>query len=91
MKHARRAAEFILTRMKKGERLFRSELGGVSSHAAYLDDYAFLAASLLDLYEATFELRWLQEAISLHKILETHFWDKQGGGFFLTAVEPCEY
>ena len=84
-RHAQRAAEFLLTKLKKGERLQRSYLDGIASGDAYLDDYAFLAAGLLDLYEASFEPRWLREAIGLHQVLETHFWDKQGGGFFLSA------
>jgi uncharacterized protein YyaL (SSP411 family) len=84
-RQAQRAAEFLLSKMKKGERLRRSYLDGAASGNGYLDDYAFLAAGLLDLYEATFEPRWLREAISLHRVLETHFWDKQGGGFFLSA------
>jgi hypothetical protein len=84
---ARRAAEFILTRMKTGERLRRSALNGVVTGTDYLDDYAFLAAGLLDLYESTFELRWLREAIGLQHTLETYFWDKDGGGFFLTPAD----
>jgi uncharacterized protein YyaL (SSP411 family) len=82
---AQRAVEFVLAKMKNGERLYRSALDGAASQVAYLDDYAFLAAGLLDLYEATFNPQWLREAISLHKVLELHFWDAQGGGFFLTA------
>jgi len=84
-RHAQRAAEFLLTKLKKGERLQRSYLDGAASGNAYLDDYAFLAAGLLDLYEATFEPRWLREAIGLYRVLEAHFWDKQGGGFFMSA------
>lgn len=81
---AQAAAEFLLTKMRKGDRLQRSALDGVVSGTAYLDDYAFLAAGLLDLYEATFEVRWLQEAIKLHQTLATYFWDQHAGGFFLT-------
>ena len=82
---AARAADFILTHLKKEQQLQRSALDGVVSGAAYLDDYAFLAAGLLDLYEASFEARWLGEAIALHDTLRTDFWDAQAGGFFMTA------
>jgi uncharacterized protein YyaL (SSP411 family) len=73
--------------MKKGERLQRSYWEGTVTGDAYLDDYAFLAAGLLDLYEATFEPRWLRDAMNLHKILARHFWDTQNGGFFLSASD----
>ena len=82
---AARAADFILTHLKKKQQLQRSALDGVVSGAAYLDDYAFLAAGLLDLYEASFEARWLREAIALHDTLTNDFWDTQAGGFFMTA------
>jgi uncharacterized protein YyaL (SSP411 family) len=83
-RQAQRAAEFILSHLKEGGRLRRSALNGAVAGMAYLDDYAFLAAGLLDLYEASFDLRWLHEAISLQNVLELHFWDKQHGGFFLS-------
>ncbi len=82
---AARGADFILTHLKKKQQLQRSALDGVVSGAAYLDDYAFLAAGLLDLYEASFEARWLREAIALHDTLTNDFWDAQAGGFFMTA------
>lgn len=79
------AAEFVLDHMQAGGgRLHRSYFGGKATGTAYLDDYAFFAAGLLDLYEATFDARWLREAIALGRILEEHFWDAQGGGYFVT-------
>jgi hypothetical protein len=82
---ATRAAEFILGKMKHGERLARSCLDGEVGGSGYLDDYAFLIAGLLDLYEATFEARWLREAVKLEEVLEQHFRDEKNGGYFLTA------
>jgi len=82
---AKGAATFILRHMKQEGRLQRSALETTIGGDAYLDDYAFFIAGLLDLYEATFELAWLQEAIALQAVLEKHFWDNQNGGFFLTA------
>ncbi|MCA1582642.1 MAG: thioredoxin domain-containing protein [Acidobacteria bacterium] len=82
---AERAAEFLLQKLRKGERLYRSFKDGRAQHDAYLDDYAFLAAGLLDLFEATGNLRWLREAISLDRVVERHYEDRSNGGFFLTA------
>ena len=84
-RRATRAATFILTQVKRDGRLQRSALGTLIGGGAYLNDYACLIAGLLDLYEATSELRWLQEAITLQAIQDTHFWDSKNGGYFLTA------
>ncbi len=80
-----RAADFILTHMRKGGRLLRSYKDGDARHSAYLDDYAFLIAGLLDLYEATGRPRWLREAIALDRVLDAHYEDKEAGGFYLTS------
>jgi uncharacterized protein YyaL (SSP411 family) len=82
---AARAADFILTRMREGGRLARTWFAGHAEGTGYLDDYAFLAAGLLDLYEATFEPRWLREAIALHEVIEARFRDAEGGGYFMTV------
>ena len=81
---AKRAAEFVLGRMRRGGRLLRSYKDGIPRHEAVLEDYAFVAAGLLDLYEATYEPRWLEEAIALDAVLERHYEDPRRGGFFLT-------
>ena len=44
-------------------RSFKDGRGAASP--GFLDDYAFLAAGLFDLYEATFDARWLREALAL--------------------------
>jgi uncharacterized protein YyaL (SSP411 family) len=54
-------------------------------HNAYLDDYAFFIAALLDLHEATHELQWLQKAIEMDAILENNYEDMKNGGFFMTS------
>lgn len=82
---ATRAATFLLTQVKRDGRLQRSTLGTLIGGGAYLNDYACLIAGLLDLYEVTFELRWLQEAIALQALQDTHFWDSKNGGYFLAA------
>ena len=82
---AEMAAGFLLKNLRKGERLSRSFKDGRAQHDGYLDDYAFLTAALLDLFEATGNLRWLREAISLDRVVEAHYEDRSNGGFFLTA------
>jgi uncharacterized protein YyaL (SSP411 family) len=82
---AARAATFLLDRMRTGGRLARSFKDGRAAPAGFLDDYAFVAAGLLDLYEAGFDRRWLQEAIALCDEVERLFADPHGGGWFMSA------
>jgi uncharacterized protein YyaL (SSP411 family) len=79
---AEKAADFVLTRMRQEDGRLRHSLTG---GRAYLDDYAFFIAGLLDLYEATFDPRWIREAIALQKTLEAHYRDAGGGGYFRTS------
>src|SRR2546423_13637673 len=66
------------------------ESGGVlrrtGRHAGMLEDYAFFAAGLVDLFEATGEGRWLAAARSLHEALAQRF-AHPDGGFFRTPAE----
>ncbi len=84
-RRAKRAADFILARMRENGRLNRSYRAGKARLDGYLDDYAFLIAGLLDLYEATGEARWLRQAMALDAVLERHYEDTSAGGYFLTS------
>jgi uncharacterized protein YyaL (SSP411 family) len=82
---AQKAADFILLRMRDERGLLRTHRAGVSKLNGYLDDYAYLISGLVDLYEASFEERWLWEASSLAREMIGRYWDKANGGFFFTA------
>ncbi len=84
---AARTAEFVLGEMMRDGRLRRSWAAGVASVPAFLDDHAFLAQGLLDLYEATFDVRWLEAALELAGRLQALFGDPRGGGWFTTAAD----
>jgi uncharacterized protein YyaL (SSP411 family) len=49
-----------------------------------------LAKALLDLYEATFDLRWLDEADALASTMFERFWDEEDGGFFYSDARHGE-
>ncbi|KAI8849639.1 hypothetical protein BC829DRAFT_432462 [Chytridium lagenaria] len=49
---------------------------------ACADDYAFLIGGLLDLYEATLELKWVRWAADLQETMDRLFWDPEHGGYF---------
>ncbi len=81
---AENAARFLLDQRLSDGRLARVA-GGGATQAAYLDDYAFFIAGLLDLYEATGAPEWLREALGLDAVLEAQFEDPELGGFFLSS------
>ena len=53
----------------------------VAKRRRFLDDYAFLVWGLLNLYEATFELRWLESAIAIEREALQLFHDKEGRAY----------
>ena len=53
--------------------------------AGFAEDYAFLIQGLLDLYEATFSIAWLEWANELQSIMDRLFWDDKEGGYFSSA------
>lgn len=85
IERAEKAAEFIKAHLYEDGRLFRSYKDGMRKHKAYLDDYAFYIAALLDLFEASHELKWLKFAIELDHTLGNHYEDREHGGFFMTS------
>jgi uncharacterized protein YyaL (SSP411 family) len=81
-----RAADFLMLNLRdKNNRLVKRYRKGIAGLPAHLDDYAFVAWGFLELYEATLEAIYLQEAIRLTDQLLKHFWDQQSGGLFMTA------
>ena len=83
---ARRAADFVMARMgSRDGKLLRRFREDDSAIDGFLDDYAFFAQGLIDLYEAGFEIGRLENAIQLTESMIAQFEDPEGGGFFATA------
>jgi uncharacterized protein YyaL (SSP411 family) len=83
---AQRAADFCLTTMRPdGSRLLATYRQGRAHIQATLADYAYLAAGLLDLFEADGDLRWPRAARELCDVVREHFADRERAGFFFTA------
>jgi hypothetical protein len=70
-----------------GSRLLHTWRHGKAKLDAYLDDYTSLVNSLISLYEANFNERWIEEAVQLMDIVLDKFADSTGGGFFYTAAD----
>ena len=87
MEAAKQTADFILARMRTpAGRLLHRHRHGEPSIDGYLDDYAFVIWGLLNLYEASAEVRYLEAAIGLEQVAQRLFEDERGG-FFLTAAD----
>jgi uncharacterized protein YyaL (SSP411 family) len=84
---ATRAADFIVQRMRTPQGLLLRTCGAGSEAKlnACLEDYAFLLEGLVALYEASFETRWIEAALTLADIMVAQFWDDTEGGFFFTG------
>ncbi len=65
--------------------LLRRHRQGDAAYPGYLDDYAFLTWGLIELYEATFKISYLEEAIALNQAMIDIFWDKEDGGLYFTG------
>jgi len=81
---AERAARFLIEKMMPDGELRRTYGAGQSRGRGYLDDYAFTANAFVDLYETTFEVRWLALADRLVRGMIARFWDAGSGTFYFT-------
>jgi uncharacterized protein YyaL (SSP411 family) len=83
---ARETADFILTNLVNTQgKLLHSYRNGKATVDANLDDYAYLVNGLIELYQTTFEVKYLQAGLKLNAELINNFWDNSGGGFYFTG------
>ena len=68
-------------------RLLHVYKDGIAKLNGYLDDYSFTVSALLDLYEATFDVRWFEKAVELTDTMIEQFWDTEQGAFFFTSAD----
>ena len=83
---AEKALNFILKNMmEKNGGLLHRYRKGESRISGYADDYAFLILGLIELYQVTFNPKYLQFSLHFNDYLINHFWDKANGGLFFTS------
>ncbi|HEX7138831.1 MAG TPA: hypothetical protein VF219_13320, partial [Vicinamibacterales bacterium] len=80
------AASFLHDRMwdSASRTLLRRYRDGQAEIAGYAEDYAYLIFGLLELFQATTDLRWFDWAVDLQHRQDELFWDEQAGGWFST-------
>jgi uncharacterized protein len=83
---ATKTADFILKEMRTSDsKLYHRYAKGEKAVNGFLDDYAYIVYGLIELYETSFEEKYLQSSIELTKTMIEQFWDEENGGFFFTA------
>ena len=83
---AKQTIDFIFEKLFHDGFLWHTYKDGQAKLLGFLDDYAFMAVALLDIYEALLDKVVLDRAIALSEIMLREFWDENDGGFFTTGV-----
>jgi uncharacterized protein YyaL (SSP411 family) len=88
---AGRSVEFILKNLRQEDgRLMHRFRDGQAAITGNLEDYAYLIWGLIELYQATFDIGYLETALQLNDDLVSHFWDHENGGFYFTPDDGEE-
>jgi len=88
IERAARAARFVLDNLRRKDgRLLRSFMGEPSATGAFLEDYAFFTCGLIELYEATLDQSWLDEALHVADETLRLFYDSARGEFSKTGCD----
>jgi uncharacterized protein len=83
---AKAAADFVLARLLDANGgLLRRYKDGNAAIGGYIEDYAYFTMALIDLYEATFDERYLRQAIRYAEDANRLFYDGEGS-FYLTQA-----
>jgi len=83
---AQKCANFILNNLIRDNRLMHYCRQGKVVNPGILDDYAFFILSLIDLYQADFDTKWLVHANNL-MLQMLQLFENPEGGFFMTAKD----
>lgn len=83
---AERSVEFLYNRLFDEEtgRFKRRFRNGEARYDAHLEDYAYLAHGLIDLYKATDDDQYLEKVTGVTETMLERFYDAEHGGFFST-------
>ena len=91
IQQAEKAMDFILSTMiNENGRLMARYREGEIAHLGYLEDYSFVVHALIELYEATFKVKYLTKALELNDSMLKLFKDEDQGGLFLYGIDGEE-
>jgi hypothetical protein len=77
--------EFLLSTLVEDGQLFHTHRDGKTHTPAFLDDYAFLIKAMLELFQVSGDLKWLDRAKDYFRTTRETFWDDEDGGFYLAS------
>jgi uncharacterized protein YyaL (SSP411 family) len=88
LEQAEAAWRFVRRHLCHGQnRLYKRFRNGNAGLPAHLDDYAFMTWAALELYQATLDADYLEQAIAWTDVADEEFWDEGGGGYFFSAPD----
>jgi len=84
------AENFIEKNLCNGMQLYTSWRNGIHSDTAFLDDYAYYIAALIELYNSTLNISYLKKAEQFCNEAIRLFLDKKDSGFYLSESDHTE-
>lgn len=87
---AERAAQALWSSVREERNLWHSQCDGRLSKVSFLEDYAFLADGLLDLWEVSGAQQYKTWALELADDILRIFYDSQAGGFWSTSPQQTD-
>jgi uncharacterized protein YyaL (SSP411 family) len=87
---AQRAFDFIAGSMTKGDRLGHSWREGQLLFPGLASDFAAMIRAALALFEPTGEKRFLDQAVTWQRALDTHYADAETGGYYWSADDATD-
>ena len=87
---AQNAQDFIEKNLCHDKQLYTSYRDGKKSNKAFLDDYAFYTAALIEMYNSTLDNMYLDKAQQLCDETVKQFSDGENKGYYMSKAENSE-
>jgi hypothetical protein len=90
---AEKNVQFMLHKCMRGHNnyaLYHSYKNGTAKHVAVLDDYSSLITALLDVYQVTGTITYVEHAIEMNRYVGEHFSDKEEIFYFFTEANQTD-
>ena len=84
------AEKFMAKNLCENVQLYSRYRDGIRSDTAFLDDYAYYVAALIEQYNSTLNVSYLKKAEQFCDEAVRLFSDKKNGGFYLSKADSTE-